>query len=363
VRDDVVSRLGLRAPVRVLGAVHRKNLVLEVVRASRQTALDELEKRVMAWRRPGVIYCSTAHDADTVYGALRTLRVPAHRHHAAMSAGERGAELIQYTIPGRRAVMVATSAFAPAPFEPSDERRARPAGFGAGFDKRDVRFVIHFGAPTSLEQYLREIGVAGRDGELARCVLIANSEQCEDSAERLAQARARPELLVELCKALEAQARGGAFTTLEHFALATGQSRRTTQALVELLEAAGLLSLSSGWVRARSAGLEFVQQSSKLVAALQGCHQGDADRSAELAAYLSSTDCASMQLARRFELGRAVACGRCAACTNAPPAQYSRRAEASVGRRPPARTLEVLPIVRRRHTPLPLTAKLADFSR
>ena len=111
-------------------------------------------RRIKRLRRPGIIYCATTTAVDEVSGALGRARIPVTRYHGKMRAADRDAAQRQFMSPSRRLIMVATSAF------------------GMGIDKPNIRYVLHYQAPGSLEQYVQEIGRAGRDGHPAHCILL-----------------------------------------------------------------------------------------------------------------------------------------------------------------------------------------------
>ena len=154
VRDDIVKRLQMKKPLIVIASPHRPNLKLsaEVVPGNHKIArAGQLLRRL---RRPGIVYCSTKADVDDVYGALVKARIPCARYHGGLTKDERAKALKKFMKRGRRMVMVATSAF------------------GMGIDKPDIRYIMHFQVPGSLEQYAQEAGRAGRDGRASNCILL-----------------------------------------------------------------------------------------------------------------------------------------------------------------------------------------------
>ncbi len=154
VRDDIVERLKMKDPLIVIASPHRSNLKLsaEVVPGNQKIArAGQLLRRL---RRPGIVYCSTKADVDDVYGALVKARIPCAKYHGGMTKDERSKALKKFMKRGRRMVMVATSAF------------------GMGIDKPDIRYIMHFQVPGSLEQYAQEAGRAGRDGRASNCILL-----------------------------------------------------------------------------------------------------------------------------------------------------------------------------------------------
>ena len=152
VRRDIVSQLALRNPVELVGSFDRPNLLYRVLaRGVLKTQLQDVLARHRG--EAGVIYCSSRREVDALAAWLTTSGVAALPYHAGLADVERGRNQDAFTTE-RVNVIVATVAF------------------GMGIDRSDVRFVVHAGAPRSLEHYQQEAGRAGRDGLEAECVLI-----------------------------------------------------------------------------------------------------------------------------------------------------------------------------------------------
>jgi ATP-dependent DNA helicase RecQ len=161
VMEEIERRLELREPVVVRAGFDRPNLSFSVrmlrLQAERFEALfGALEEagvnaRVGAGR--GIVYCSTRKTTERVAAELRSKGVRVGHYHAgrSKSARERAQQAFEA---GRTRVLVATNAF------------------GMGIDLPDVRVIVHFQTPGSVEAYYQEAGRAGRDGEPARCVLF-----------------------------------------------------------------------------------------------------------------------------------------------------------------------------------------------
>jgi ATP-dependent DNA helicase RecQ len=177
VRRDIVDQLGLRNPVQLVGSFDRPNLVYRVLpRAGFKKQL----LGVLARHRgeAGIVYCPSRREVDELAEWLSQQGTRAVPYHAGLSDDERAAHQDAF-ITERVQVVVATVAF------------------GMGIDRSDVRFVVHSGAPRSLEHYQQEAGRAGRDGLEADCTLFYSTadfarwrSMLESSGELTEQARA-----------------------------------------------------------------------------------------------------------------------------------------------------------------------------
>ncbi len=158
VREDIVTRLGMREPAQLVTGFDRPNIWLEV---SRQVTADDqrraLLERVLHEEPPGLVYTQTRRETEEYAEALREGGVQAYAYHAGLKAAQRR-EVHDAFLTSPRVVVVATSAF------------------GMGIDKPDVRFVVHAGPADSLDSYYQQIGRGGRDGENAYALLFYRPE-------------------------------------------------------------------------------------------------------------------------------------------------------------------------------------------
>ena len=158
VRLDIIASLGLREPVGKVSGFVRANLTLSVVRCR-----GKADKRVslLARIRPGdgrsLVYCGARKTAIEVAAVLSDAGIPTGSYHGALDGDERQ-DVYRAFAAGRLKVVVATSAF------------------GMGVDFPDIRQVVHYDFPGSLEEYYQQAGRAGRDGRLSECILLYSAQ-------------------------------------------------------------------------------------------------------------------------------------------------------------------------------------------
>ncbi|HKE18869.1 MAG TPA: ATP-dependent DNA helicase RecQ [Kofleriaceae bacterium] len=159
VREDILHQLGMPragSSVEIVTTTFdRPNLHYEVIALpgddDKNRTLVTLLKKLP---RPGIVYCATVKKVEELYESLSRHGIPVARYTGRMSKNDRDAEQLRFMAPKSELVMIATNAF------------------GLGVDKRDIRYVMHYHVPGSLEQYAQEAGRGGRDDKPARCVLL-----------------------------------------------------------------------------------------------------------------------------------------------------------------------------------------------
>jgi ATP-dependent DNA helicase RecQ len=296
VRDDIIRYLGLRDPEIIVASPHRHNLVFEVRHVRGDEKLRQLAKLARRLPRPGIIYCSTTKAVEDVWLGLRLIKIPTARYHGKMSDKDRTEHQARFMRKGKRIVMVATSAF------------------GLGIDKPDIRYIVHYQAPASLERYLQEAGRAGRDGHQARCILLFDESDLAIQEHLLALSRLSPALLGKFGRALAAYAGEERDANIEELALSAGISQRATTSIVTALVEAGICERTGDRVRAVGDLDTLVERVESLRSRFEVLRREDERRLRAISEYANETGCRSQMLRRYFGDLDPRPCGRCDLC-------------------------------------------------
>ena len=302
VTADILKQLGMEGARVVSTGVERRNLFFEVFRTpSARAKRERVEAILREVEGVGILYTATVRVADELHKELVASGVKAARYHGKMPVREREEAQDEF-MRDEHKVMVATNAF------------------GLGIDKPDIRFVIHYNFPDSLETYYQEAGRAGRDGKPARAALLYQLEDRRVQAYFLGgkyPTRHESWRVYELLG--EVGAGSGRGVSMARIAEASGLHAKRVRVIAAQLEGAGIVERARGRLVKRR---DFANEAEvdAFLAEYEQRHTSDRERLDAMMRYAQSTRCRARMIAEYFGDGDALEedCGHCDNCRDHP---------------------------------------------
>ena len=297
VQQDLMERLGMSDAAVVSAPPHRTNLRLSARVAHGNLKFAAAGKLLKRLTRPGIVYCATTKAVDEIYAALRRARIPAVRYHGKMTKTERVKAQKRFTRRGPRLVMVATTAF------------------GMGIDKPNIRYILHYQVPGSIEQYVQEAGRAGRDGRTSECIVLFDPADLDIQKHLNERSHANFSQLRRIGYSLSAWLVNNRSAEVADLALGAQVPVTTCRAICGQLEETGLIERDADKrYHARVEPEALVSGIDDLAARLDTKQRQDSRRLQAMAEYAASDECRSVFIRKWFGEEDPPRCGQCDRC-------------------------------------------------
>ena len=293
VAEDIIGQLELRNPVAVHTGFDRPSLAFEVRETGdEKTQVKRLLRLVRKVQGSVIVYCSTIRTVEALAGALPVLGLKVGMYHGKMGKAERDAAQLAFMRNNPR-IMVATNAF------------------GLGVDKPDIRAVIHYNLPGSMEAYYQEAGRAGRDGRPSRCILLYNpgDEQVQNFF-----VTGKYPTRSDVMSVWGALCNGA--VSLRELALSAGVSQAKTRVVLNICKEQELITEQGKEVFALTGRDADELTLGRAAESYRKRREGDRERLATMIRYAQSTRCRLQLLLEYFGEKTPPLCRRCDNCLN-----------------------------------------------
>ena len=313
--DDVVQQLELEDPEIVNLGIYRENLHYSVHHTAKESAKQQRLIRVLREEHEGtgIVYVATVTHCEEVARLLETEGIAVAPYHGRLGARTRH-ETQERFMAGNLRAIVATNAF------------------GMGIDKPDIRFVVHYDMPGSLESYYQESGRAGRDGEPADCILLYRLEDRRTHQYFMGGKYPNAEDIIAVRDALVelgASARPAGLAEIQRAATAVAKTR--VRSVLTVMKDVGIVrALRASKFQLLKAEVE-PQRLEQVAEEYRARREGDRTKLERMAMYAQSATCRWKLLLEYFlEAEGFERCGTCDNCVDPPELRYSPPGVAAV---------------------------------
>lgn len=313
VAEDILKQLAIGNALIINTGIERENLAFEVSRTvNKDIKREQLLEAVRSTEGSVIVYCATIRLVMDVNKFLRDFHIKSTAYHGHLKPKER-IRAQQRFMSGDAQVMVATKAF------------------GMGIDKPDIRQVIHYNFPDSLESYYQEAGRAGRDEKPARALLLYRLEDKRIQSYFLRGKYPTRELSGHIYEAIKQQIAEGNRVLLKDLVAKTGFAKRRVKVISALLESAGIIERTGRGIR-KLKDFQTPEELDAFLGAYEKRHLSDTERLQLMMRYAETADCRMRFLRTYFGETPQLDCGQCDNCR----ARQRGELEAALAVVPPA---------------------------
>ena len=293
VRTDLPHRLGLRSPQRVDLQPLPDTIALEVPVVDIPHRGGTLLERIGQAAQPITVLCSAPEEVDEVLEVLGRAAIPARASRALSGMGR---SPVTPPVTGSSQVVTVGVSGLPSNRDPAP------------------RTLIHYHAPSSLEQYSRDLGRLDTSAGNTSAIVLAALEDEPPMRQWLDRQRPRPEDLMQVATVLNQHAGPGKMALVDTLSASVGVGRARLESLLSLLASAGWVEHKLDWVRVPETCTDLLDRARALAARLRSLRERDHQRMRSVSAYVIGRNCRHESMRRHFGTAAQRPCGLCDNC-------------------------------------------------